>query len=258
MMDWMKTPDSALLCWKRISQTVEALGLKWLKEGQSLQLAVGQRVSQTLIFLSIEAHHNNAFIWQEGKLSRCSLWETYRLTSTQSSLISVIRIQIKEQDHICNANPVDVFLRAACTCGRYNVLFCILHTCSIRTRALWILISHFVISRYPGGEVCALECEASVCLDVTRGSAGDLHFSISGDNSGTWLHGNMINGAWSRLPFGKTCVKRGSFPLLTVECATECYTRGQWLLQGKEIKATLSDKCQYNKRVQFHRASPCR
>lgn len=29
-----------------------------------------------------------------------------------------------------------------------NVLFCILHTCSIRTRALWILISHFVISRY--------------------------------------------------------------------------------------------------------------
>lgn len=68
-----------------------------------------------------------------------------------------------------------------------NVLFCILHTCSIRTRALWILISHFVISRYPGGEVCALECEASVCLDVTRASAGDLHFSISGENSGTWL-----------------------------------------------------------------------
>lgn len=36
-------------------------------------------------------------------------------------------------------------------------------------------------------KACALECEASVCLDVTRGSAGDLHFSISGDNSGTWL-----------------------------------------------------------------------
>lgn len=68
-----------------------------------------------------------------------------------------------------------------------NVLFCILHTCSIRTRALWILISHFVISRHPGGEFCALECEASVCLDVTRASAGDLHFSISGENSGTWL-----------------------------------------------------------------------
>lgn len=36
-----------------------------------------------------------------------------------------------------------------------------------------------------GRRVCALECEASVCLDVTRGSARDLHFSISGDNSGT-------------------------------------------------------------------------
>lgn len=94
---------------------------------------------------------------------------------------------MKEQDHICNANPVDVCLRAACMCSRYNVLLCILHTCSIKTRALWILISHFVISRYPGGEVCALECEASVCLDVTSGSAGDLHFSISEDNSGTWL-----------------------------------------------------------------------
>lgn len=49
---------------------------------------------------------------------------------------------------------------AACLSDRYNVLFCILHTCSIRARALWILISHFVISRYPGGEVCAVECEA--------------------------------------------------------------------------------------------------
>lgn len=34
-------------------------------------------------------------------------------------------------------------------------------------------------------EVCAAECEASVCLDVTRGSVRDLHFSISGENSGT-------------------------------------------------------------------------
>lgn len=34
-------------------------------------------------------------------------------------------------------------------------------------------------------EVCALECEASVCLDVTRASAGDLHFSIRGENTGT-------------------------------------------------------------------------
>lgn len=83
------------------------------------------------------------------------------------------------------AYPEDVCLHAACKSG--NLLFRILHTCSIRTRALWILISHFVISRYPGGEVCALECEASVCLDVTRASAGDLHFSISGENSGTWL-----------------------------------------------------------------------
>lgn len=88
------------------------------------------------------------------------------------------------QSYLC-AYPEDVCLHAACKSG--NVLFCILHTCSIRTRALWILISHFVISRYPGGEVCALECEASVCLDVTRASAGDLHFSISGENSGTWL-----------------------------------------------------------------------
>lgn len=69
--------------------------------------------------------------------------------------------------------------------GKYNVLFCILHTRSIRWKALWILISHFVISRYAAGEVCALECEASVCLDVRKGSAGDFHFSISGDNSGT-------------------------------------------------------------------------
>lgn len=99
----------------------------------------------------------------------------------------VISIQMKEQRYICDANPVGVCLSAACMCGRYNVSLCILHTCSIRTRALWILISHFVISRYPAGEVCALECEASVCLDVTRGSAGDLHFSIRGENRGTWL-----------------------------------------------------------------------
>lgn len=82
------------------------------------------------------------------------------------SVSSVISIQMNEQNHICNANSVDVCLRAACVSGRYNVLFCIPHTCSIRTRALWILISHFVISRYAGGEVCALECEASVCLSM--------------------------------------------------------------------------------------------
>lgn len=39
------------------------------------------------------------------------------------------------------------------------------------------------ISRYP--KVCAAECEASVCEDVTRGSTRDLHFFISGENSGT-------------------------------------------------------------------------
>lgn len=97
----------------------------------------------------------------------------------------VISIQMKEQRYICDANPTGVSLSAACMCGRYNVSLCILHTRSIRTRALWFLISHFVISRYPGGEACALECEASVCLDVTRGSAGDLHFSIRGENRGT-------------------------------------------------------------------------
>lgn len=61
--------------------------------------------------------------------------------------------------------------------------------------ALWILISHFVISRYLGGEVCALECEASVCLKVTGASAGDLHFSISGEKQWDVTLQNMINGA---------------------------------------------------------------
>lgn len=91
---------------------------------------------------------------------------------------------MKAQDHICDANPADVCLGAVCAAGTMCCSVFCTHVQSGRG-ALWILISHFVISRYPGGEACALECEASVCPDVTRGSAGDLHSSISGDNSGT-------------------------------------------------------------------------
>lgn len=138
--------------------------------------------SYSFVLRHIAALHAS---YKKGNYQGVPYEKTYRLTSIQSSFVSVISIQMKAQDHICDANAVGVCLRAACMCGRYNVSLCIPHTCSIRTRALWILISHFVISRYPAGEVCALECEASVCLDVTRGSAGDLHFSISGASSRT-------------------------------------------------------------------------
>lgn len=42
-----------------------------------------------------------------------------------------------------------VSLRCPCVCGRCKVSFRILRTLPIRARALWILISHFAISRYP-------------------------------------------------------------------------------------------------------------
>lgn len=142
---------------------------------------------QSFISLSIQTYHilqNTMHTrWNENSVVVFYKEKRRRLVSRQPSIISTIYIQSDEP-------IIFVCLPWGCLPPQRksgNVLFCILHTCSIRTRALWILISHFVISRYPGGEVCALECEASVCLDVTRASAGDLHFSISGENSGTWL-----------------------------------------------------------------------
>lgn len=79
---------------------------------------------------------------------------------------------MKEQDHICNVNPVQVCLhvRQVDWAALYSA-----HTFN-QDEGLGILISHFVISRYLGGEVCALECEASVCADVTTNSTGDFNF----------------------------------------------------------------------------------
>lgn len=142
-------------------------------------------------------------------------------------------------------------------CGRHNVLLCILHTCSIRTGALWILISHFVISRYPGGEACALECEPSVCLEVTRGSAADLHFSISGDNSGTWLRRIRLTEHGHDCNLGGLCKKR-------LICFTECkfyspggFTRGHRLVYGNggsklhsQIRAQRNKKLKHLKQLQ--------
>lgn len=164
-------PDSAV-CWQRISQTVETLELKWLMESQSLDVAVQvckdvrwDKDALTIFHIfSTEAHHINLYILPEGILSTCSLRETYRLNTIQS--VAVIYIQNKEKNHICNANSMDVCLCAAWAAGTTCCFVFYTHVQS--KKALWILISHFVISRYPGGEVCALECEESVCLNVTK------------------------------------------------------------------------------------------
>lgn len=83
--------------------------------------------------------------------------------------------------------------RAACACDRCAVVRYSAHTLE---RALWILISHFVICRYPGGALCALECEASVCLDVTAAAAADLHFSVGEEDSGMCMWSGAFSGFW--------------------------------------------------------------
>lgn len=115
---------------------------------------------------------------------------------------------MNEQNHICNANSVDVCLRTACTSGRIKRV---------------VLYSSHMFNQDEGFVDSNLTlCDLQICgrrglctgmwgkclsLDVTRGSAGDLHFSISGDNGGTWL-AEYDYRAWSRLLVWKTCVKK--------------------------------------------------
>lgn len=58
-----------------------------------------------------------------------------------------------------------------CVSGRYNVLFCIPHTCSIRAEGFVdsnLTLCDPPMRRRRRKEVCAPECEASVCLRVTE------------------------------------------------------------------------------------------
>lgn len=130
----------------------------------------------------------------------------------------------------------DVYLCCACvTAGTCCSIFCT-HVQSER-RALWILISHFVICRYLGGEVCAWECGASDCLDLPRGSAGDLHFSISEDNSGTWLHRIWLSEP-SLDEFGR--LQRGQFCLLNVTFCCRFYPGAINFLQQENFISILT------------------
>lgn len=91
--------------------------------------------------------------------------KAYRLNPIQS--VTVIAIQNKEKKNICNANSMDVCVSVLHEQQVQCVVLYSTHMFNQR-KALWILISHFVISRYPGREVRALECEESVCLNVTK------------------------------------------------------------------------------------------
>lgn len=180
-------------------------------EGQYLHVAVQahkdlssgtKRLWQSSIFLSTETHHFNTYIVQGGILSTCSFWETYRLTPIQTPLSFPFKwtnriifvMLILSPRRMCERQVQRVVLYSAHMFNQdegfvdSNLTLCDLQICGRRG-------------------LCTGMRGKCLSLDVTKGSAGDLHFSISGGNSGTWL-AEYDYRAWSRLLVWKTCVKK--------------------------------------------------
>lgn len=102
---WRKVPDCRLL-----TKNLSISGSMWVKIGNGRSVSASaqrfkQRDKEALTILHRDTSIVHTYTLQEGALSTCPSWETYRLTSIQSSMIS---IQIEEQNHICHANSVDV------------------------------------------------------------------------------------------------------------------------------------------------------